>query len=50
MHNNDSFEKRYVVVVYCFKESPFYNYHIEKLKIKRLKTLICFSNFFFMKN
>ena len=33
-----------------FKETPFYNKHIEKPKIKRLKTLIYFLNFLFMKN
>ena len=33
-----------------FKEIPFYNESIEKPKIKRLKMLICFMNFFFMKN
>ena len=37
-------------VVDYFKEFPFYNKHIEKPKIKRLKTLICFRNFLFMKN
>ena len=29
-----------------FKELPFYNKYIEKLRVKRLKTLICFLNFF----
>ena len=37
-------------VVHYFKELAFYQKHIEKLKIKRLKTLICFLNFLFMKN
>ena len=37
-------------IVDYFKEPPFYNKHIKKPKIKRLKTLICFLNFFFMKN
>ena len=37
-------------VVDCFKEFPFYNKHIEKPKIKRLKTLICFLKFLFIKN
>ena len=33
-------------VVEYFKELPIYNKHIEKPKIKRLKTLICFLNSF----
>ena len=37
-------------VVEYFKELLFYNKHIEKPKIKGLKTLICFLNFLFMKN
>ena len=37
-------------IVDYFKELPFYNKHIEKPKIKRLKTLICFLNSVFMKN
>ena len=37
-------------VVDYFKEFPFYNKDIEKPKITRLKTLICFLNFIFMKN
>ena len=37
-------------VVEYFKELPFYKKHIEKPKIKRLKTSICFLNFLFMKN
>ena len=37
-------------VVHYFKELPFYNKHIEKPKIKCLKTLIYFLNFLFMKN
>ena len=37
-------------VVDYFKELPFYNKHIEKLKLKRLKTLIYFLSFLFMKN
>ena len=32
-----------------FKKYLFYNNHIEKPKTKRLKTLICFLNFLFMK-
>ena len=36
-------------VVDYFKELPFYNKHIEKPKIKRLKTLICFLNFLCIK-
>ena len=32
-----------------FKELPFYNKYIEKPKIKRLKKLIYFLNFLFMK-
>ena len=32
------------------KELPFYNIYIAKPKIKRLKTLIYFLNFLFMKN
>ena len=28
-------------VVNCFKELPFYNKHIEKPKIKRLKNIEC---------
>ena len=42
--------KSYLGVVDYFKEIPFYNKHIEKSKIKRLKTLIYFLNFLFMKN
>ena len=34
----------------CLKELPFYNQYIEKPKIKRLKKMICFLNFLFMKN
>ena len=37
-------------VVGYFKEPEFYNKHIEKPKIKCLKTLICFLSFLFMKN
>ena len=37
-------------VVNYFKELQFYNKHIEKPKIKHLKTLICFLSFFFLKN
>ena len=37
-------------VVDYFKEFQFYNKDIEKPKITRLKTLICFLNFIFMKN
>ena len=37
-------------VVDYFKELPFYNKCVEKPKIERLKTLICFLNFLFMKN
>ena len=37
-------------VVEYFKDLPFYNKHIEKPKIKRLKTLIYFLNFLFMNN
>ena len=37
-------------VVNCFKEISFYNIYIEKPKIKRLKTLIRFLSFLFMKN
>ena len=33
-----------------FKELPFYNKNIKKPKIKRLKTVICFLNFRFIKN
>ena len=33
-----------------FKEISFYNKHIEKPKIKCLKTLICFLKFPFLKN
>ena len=29
-----------------FKELPFYNKYIEKPRVKGLKTLICFLNFF----
>ena len=36
-------------VVDYFKELPFYNKHIEKTKIKRLKKLICFLSILFMK-
>ena len=42
--------KSHLDVVEYFKELPFYNKHIKKPKIKRLKTLICFLNFLFMKN
>ena len=41
--------KSHLDVVEYFKELPFYNKHIEKPKIKRLKILICFLNFLFMK-
>ena len=41
--------KSHLDVVEYFKELPFYNKHIEKLKIKRLKTLIYFLNFLFLK-
>ena len=37
-------------VVNCFEELSFYNMYIEKPKIKRLKTLIRFLSFLFMKN
>ena len=37
-------------VVEYFKELLFYNKDIEKPKTKRLKTLIWFLNFLFMKN
>ena len=37
-------------VVEYFKDPPFYNKHIKKPKVNRLKTLICFLNFLFMKN
>ena len=37
-------------VVGYFNEFLFYNKLIQKPKIKRLKTLICFLNFLFMKN
>ena len=37
-------------VVDYFKELSFYNNPIEKPKIRRLKILICFLNFVFMKN
>ena len=37
-------------VVDYFKGLPFYNKRLEKPKIERLKTLICFLNFLFMKN
>ena len=30
-----------------FKELPFYNKYIEKPRVKGLKTLICFLNFFY---
>ena len=43
-------DKSHPDVVDYFKEIPFYNKHIAKTKIKRLKTLICFLNFLFMKN
>ena len=36
-------------VVDCLKELPFYNKQIKKLRVKRLKILICFLNFLFMK-
>ena len=41
MYNNDSFEevKSHPDVVDYFKELPFYNKHIEKPKIKRLKNI-----------
>ena len=42
--------KSYRDVVEYFKELPFYNKLIEKLKIKRLKTLTYFLNFLFLKN
>ena len=42
--------KSHLDVVEYFKELPFYNKHIKKPNIKRLKTLICFLNFLFMKN
>ena len=32
-------------VVDCFKELPFYNKHIKKTKIKRLKNIDLFSEF-----
>ena len=35
MYNNDSFED----VVHYFKELQFYNKHIKKLKIERLKNI-----------
>ena len=35
--------KSHPYVVEYFKDLPFYNKHIEKPKIKRLKTLILFS-------
>ena len=41
--------KSHLDVVEYFKELPFYNKHIKKPKIKRLKN-ICSLNFFFMKN
>ena len=37
-------------IINYFKELPFYNKYIEKPKLKRLKTLICFLSFLFMKN
>ena len=37
-------------VINYFKELPFCNTYIEKPKIKRLKTLICFLSFRTMKN
>ena len=37
-------------VVDYFKENSFYNKPIEKPKIKRLKNLIYFLNFLFIKN
>ena len=37
-------------VVHYFKELPFYNKHIKKPRFKRLKTLIYFLDFLFMKN
>ena len=40
--------KSYPDIVDYFKGLPFYNKHIKKPKI--LKILICFLNFFFMKN
>ena len=42
--------KSHPYVVDFFKELPFRNKHIEKPKIKRLKTLICLLNYLFMKN
>ena len=36
--------------VHYFKELPFYKKHIEKPKVKRLKTLIAYLNFLFMSN
>ena len=43
-------KKSHPDVVEYFKELPFYNKHIGKIKIKRLKTLVCFLNFLFMKS
>ena len=37
-------------MVNYYKELPFYNKYVEKPKIKRLKRLIYFPNFLFMKN
>ena len=42
--------KFHLGMVNYYKELPFYNKYDEKPKIKRLKTLIYFLNFFFMKN
>ena len=42
--------KSHLGAVNYFKELPFYNKYIEQPKIKRLKTLIYFLNFLFMKN
>ena len=36
-------------IVEYSKELPFHKKHIKKTKIKRLKTLICFLDFLFMK-
>ena len=37
-------------IINYIKELPFYNTYIEKPKIKRLKTLVYFLIFLFMKN
>ena len=42
--------KSHLDVVVYFKEFPFYNKHIEKLKIKRLKNTDLLSGLPFMKN